>query len=1301
MEQSKTSLEINSLTVETLFNRGPLLSSSQAYIPVLSSIGTFYLWTNQPVSTIFYNYFRGYSTPKLLLNPINSVTQNVNTISTSIILNIDTINTFSSISISSLIQLTKLDGSTISSLYSTLAINNNLSKSRYSTVSSILKLDKDGILSTNFSLYSTNFFSTHYSSLIHIGNYYYVERPYGLTVPIPWYWVGNPSRYIGPGLSSLSTLINNKDKYIQSGQELSLLSSYVYNLSTLSTAWYNSSIYIANAYSTALQTVSTAPNLIESGSSLNYLYSSTNSTVFGYMNLSTYYDVSTYSTIVKGSDLSTLSTLTFRYLSTSILASYGPFISSANSSILRTISTGLSTSISTLNKVLFLPGLCSLSTLLRSSILSTNIQIIKYNIIPGLCTIVSSFTNTLLPAYDVLYVSTNINGYYTISSLETTLFSTFSSMVTEIVGCNVNYNLNIISNTASSISTQIILNNSTLYGITDLYITGASVSSMSSIVSNQFGAAYSNYSDRISTSYLSYAVPLAVANSIPGLSSLYNSGSAAEYSTISYTISINQYLNQIFPIEQSNYYSTLTLVSTGISRNVVNFITQGTLALVDVNLSFSNASTQFTPNSLNIRNYIDVEANNNMNYVNNQLFDTKSRSLQVLTDISYSTTYFKMLPIIPDYSTSIFTPPIGYIRNLDGQGQPIPFPGFISRSTNFYSITASTLNLLSSLLVTNVNIQRSDSNPFNLSVQGRVSIQPYTSPSSFFITGNYIYLQTPTTYTSIPSTVYGTTIVDNTLVIANADAANHRYSLYPLTNSKVNIIPSTTSYFYGPNAILNVPFNYTLPTTFYNQSNYNIFSQISSGSNTLFYISTLTPDLGGAGPPVLSTTIETFRFSSLSTNLATYSTMGPLTSITTNGTQWLLTGTSNTFASYLSNWNPPNPKKAHFYTMVLTSNVNLASASFSTPMISAYPTELHTSIWTGKNWIAAGDGAYISQNGLNWIQTLPTRSERLLQYRSMDFNGQDILMANISSSPLNIEFVKSVDGGVSWTTASVITMPNYAPTYTDLGGVSTGIYSVNVKWAFNQWNAFITPLHTNIPTGTTPSFRRAHFYSVTNGSTWSSNAFTNIVNVNSDTTAPIFNPVQVITPSIRLPNISIYARDDPVRNPDKFNLSVRFSSIVFNEGDLTLKRRYNSQLTGLLGINSLTPEYSLDIGIGDARKPSGTQWITGSDQRIKTQITDANIELVLEQVSSLRLVTHTWTEPYRSVHALSDQHTLGFLSQEVEQIFPSSVYLTHEAGFSNFRSLELDQLYKAKYGLTRQLLFRASTLQSRINNLLK
>ena len=1294
MAQSKTSLEIDSLTVETLFNRGSLLSSSQAYIPILSSIGTFSIWTSQPVSSIFYNYFRSYSTPGVLLNPINLTLQYANNISGSLNLNLDTVNRFSTTSISTLILLSNLHPSTIDNFTSSYSTNYKVSNSNNSTISSIIRLERYGIVSTGSNFIKTNF-SPNASTLINIGNFYYIQRPV-LIPPLPWYWTDQPSRYIGPGLSSLSTLALTEDRDL-------LLSTYVYELSSLSTVWYDSNIFLEQVYAQLPTFLAESQTFIETGSSLNTLYTSTNSTIFGYLTISTYYNISTYSTITRGIHISTFSTVTYGYLNNSIPATYGPFISSGNSNIFNTISSGISTSISTIRSVSFSPGISTISTVFTSSILSTNTQIPKYNIIPGLCTIVSSFTNTLLPAYDVLYLCTNINGFYKISSLETTMFSTFSTTLPAIIGSSVNYELDFISKNISSISTNIVFNKSTIYSINESYMTAQSLSSMSSFISTQIGVAYTNYSSRISTSYLSYITPLAIANSIPGLSSLYKSGSAADYSTTSYMMSINRYVNTLYFIEQSNYYSSLNVISTGITQNVVNFISAGTLALIGVNSSFSNASTVFAVDSLNISSYIDYFARTLINNIQNELSNTNDVVSSFLQTIALSNSYFKMLGTIPDYSTNVLTPPVGYIPELNGSGKPIPFPGFLTRSTNFYSITASTLNIMSSLLVTDVNIQGAGSN-FNLSVKGGTSIQPYTNPSTFFVTGNYIYLQTPTTYTSITNTVYGSAVVDNTLVIANAASGSYKYNQYSLMNSKLNMTPSSITDFYSDQAILNVPFNYALPTTFYRQSNYNIFSQIANGSNTLFYISTLSPILGGAGPPILSTTLQTYTFSSLSTSLATYSTMGPLTSITTNGSQWLLTGTSNTYASYLTNWNAPSPKTAHFYTMILTSNVNLATATqvqFSTPMISAYPTEFHTSIWTGKGWVAAGDGAYTSEDGLNWIQTLPTRSERLLQYRSMDFNGQDILMANISSCPLNIEFVKSSDGGASWETASIITMPNYAPTYTDLGGVSTGIYSVNVKWAFNQWNAFITPLHTDIPTGTTPSFRRAHFYSLTNGSTWSSNAFTNIVNVNTDTTAVVFDPVQVITPSIQLPNFSIYARDDPVKNRDWQSLSVRFSSIIFNEGDLTLKRRYNSQLTGLLGINTLTPAYTLDIAIGDARKSSGTQWITVSDERIKFDIKDASEQIVVEQVSNLRLVTHTWSDPYRSAHGLSDQPTLGFLSQEVEHIFPSSVYLTDEAGFSNFRSLELDQLYKAKYGLTRQLLFRASTLQSRINNLLK
>ena len=100
---------------------------------------------------------------------------------------------------------------------------------------------------------------------------------------------------------------------------------------------------------------------------------------------------------------------------------------------------------------------------------------------------------------------------------------------------------------------------------------------------------------------------------------------------------------------------------------------------------------------------------------------------------------------------------------------------------------------------------------------------------------------------------------------------------------------------------------------------------------------------------------------------------------------------------------------------------------------------------------------------------------------------------------------------------------------------------------------------------------------------------------------------------------------------------------------------------------------------------------------IKENIVDA---ICGQEISSLRLVTYTWSENYRLAHGLISSTTIGFLSQEVETIFPKAVRTTKEEGYTDFRSLDTDQIMKAKFGLTRHLIQRYSTLQSRIINLM-
>ena len=183
--------------------------------------------------------------------------------------------------------------------------------------------------------------------------------------------------------------------------------------------------------------------------------------------------------------------------------------------------------------------------------------------------------------------------------------------------------------------------------------------------------------------------------------------------------------------------------------------------------------------------------------------------------------------------------------------------------------------------------------------------------------------------------------------------------------------------------------------------------------------------------------------------------------------------------------------------------------------------------------------------------------------------------------------------------------------------------------------------------------------------------------------------------SIHMSNIDIYTTG--LTSPGYSIQSVP-SSIQFNQA-FTVKHLFNSTLTGLIGINMLNPTYALDV-VGDARKITGTTWVNPSDQRIKDEIIDANYMEALEKIMSLRLVSYTWDESYRDTHGLHDAQMMGFLSQEVEKIFPDSVSLNPQHGFPDFRSLDTDQIIKAKYAVTLGLLERFHLVECRISSLL-
>ena len=1274
MALSQTSLEIDTLTVETLFNRGPLLSTSQAYVPVMSNIGGFSKWINQPISTIYHPLFGSYPNPIILLEPANRILQASQRLSTSLEYNTDVLSTFENFNYNTLIILSNIDSSTISTYRSTFSNDNTNAINRNAIINNKLSEDLPGILTTS-TMFRTDNFSHNASSLITIGSSYYLN--------------GAP-RYIGPGLSSMYdyTLTSNH-----------VLSEYRDSLTNTLDASFTSTTLLRDSLNSLTITVNTLGSQLETGSSFSTLYSDSNSSFLGFISSLSSFD--TY--------ISSFSTSVYTIFDEYIIPTQGPFISTGFSSLTIQNSSLMSSLLSSIN-----PSTLSIPLLVFSSLVGFRVQsnvnvFNRYNYIPGFSSIYIRFSTILNPVFDPLSVSTNLYGYQNISTTKPTTISSLSTAIIGLIANPILSSLNLLNSNISSIVSSVTFNTSTIIGMVNPYITAPGVSSFSTLFASQIESTRVDYGDRVSSVLIPFYADLSNVNSIPGLSSLAEAGSNVGDSLSTQLPEITNFVNIYYPTFQIDHIETYIILSSIIDANTKDFIQRGVVQYSSLYFEYISISTGITA-SISTVSYMTTDPGPLYSAFNS--VESIYYAIQdIISMVENSNTPYTPLRVIPDYSTSIYYNPPGVFA-VD----------YLLRSTFFITVQASTINYQTPDFNISTLLVGTSSSSYKLEVDGGTRITPYSIDTNYFLVGNSypsIYSQgTQPILLNYPFNLnyaFGTSIFENNMIVTGYLANNYKSLVIPLNKSQISTFEPELGY----RILISLSFEfYTLPIGYdpnlvqaFNPAIGNIQSFYRAPYYFHFQVAPYVNGLAGLNYVMYTSNILSTNYIQTSfDSVGPYVSLGPVTSFTTNGSYYLVTATSNTYSNYTSPnfftpriWYPISTDI--YYTLFVTSNIdfiNLQAGQFSTPMISDSPVELHDSLWTGKNWLVAGDGVYTSPNALSWNQVLPTSSERLLHYRSMDFNGQDIMLAHVSSSPIYIEFLKSSDYGNTWVKTSTITLPSDQVTYKLYPTItntetttSTVVYSVNVKWAFNTWTAYINSFNSDY-TPYTHIFKSAN-----NGITWTDIDTGSSSIPDRDTVSVLFQPIENIKPSIELPNLHIYARDDPVRNPTTHTLSARFSSIIFNEGDFTIKRRYNSLLRGVIGINTIYPEYSLDIAIGDARKPSGTLWINPSDHRIKTNIINADSEKIVSELSSVRLVQYKWKELYRQTHHLSSEPTIGFISQEIESIYASSIHYSEESGFVDFRTLDADQLFKAKFGLTQYLLKRASTLQSRIDMLLR
>jgi hypothetical protein len=106
-----------------------------------------------------------------------------------------------------------------------------------------------------------------------------------------------------------------------------------------------------------------------------------------------------------------------------------------------------------------------------------------------------------------------------------------------------------------------------------------------------------------------------------------------------------------------------------------------------------------------------------------------------------------------------------------------------------------------------------------------------------------------------------------------------------------------------------------------------------------------------------------------------------------------------------------------------------------------------------------------------------------------------------------------------------------------------------------------------------------------------------------------------------------------------------------------------------------------------------------SDQRVKTNIMEANNRICLSTIESVPLRYFEWKDDFYKTAQRTDKHELGFIAQEIASYFPKSVHITSNEFAEDFHSLDVDQIYKANVGATKQLWAIVQAQQSTIDSL--
>jgi hypothetical protein len=148
---------------------------------------------------------------------------------------------------------------------------------------------------------------------------------------------------------------------------------------------------------------------------------------------------------------------------------------------------------------------------------------------------------------------------------------------------------------------------------------------------------------------------------------------------------------------------------------------------------------------------------------------------------------------------------------------------------------------------------------------------------------------------------------------------------------------------------------------------------------------------------------------------------------------------------------------------------------------------------------------------------------------------------------------------------------------------------------------------------------------------------------------------------------------------------------------------------GSVGIGTTSPEYQLDVrgaiysSIGGYTQTGLTSWSITSDRRIKENITRASYDICLENVKNIELYNFNFKNNCVNTN---DKHQLGFIAQEVQQVYPKAVEVgkiilnTNEA-IDDILTLNTTQIDYTLYGAVKNLIEKIEDIDNDLESIEK